>query len=328
VSKIYKGLAGVGLPESSIVAALKRVVDHDRSTLMHFKNLDQYFATAAAGLNYKGIATAIDHSAPWIAAYEKLHSPLKSLAKYDSDVRQTAKSLKLLDAAHLQQLKGLKGVLDFSGIFEQKVDHWLKRVEWHRFEKDEFDQFCDDEVLQEQTSKTAEGAQVCETGILLPDGILQTLVDTKFFALRLMRAVLVKPEEMRHITHRQFEELIAELVLQMGFRDVVLTPRSKDGGRDVMCVLSSPSMPILHAIECKQWSQQNKVGELELRTLFGAINMRENPAAVGILATTSTFTRDALRFVATECRLGTKDFEQIRDDWIAPVRSRLTRPAE
>ncbi len=42
------------------------------------------------------------------------------------------------------------------------------------------------------------------------------------------------PHQVKNLTPRQFEEFVAETLAQLGFRDVILTPRSRGGGKDVI----------------------------------------------------------------------------------------------
>ena len=121
-----------------------------------------------------------------------------------------------------------------------------------------------------------------------------------------------------HITPREFEEIVAELFRKNGF-DVTLTKRTRDGGKDIIAVASS-SMGIdtRYFIECKRHSIDNKVDVGIVRERYGVHSSRNGPNQ-SIIATTSTFTPDAIQFAQNEIRsqwdLSLKDINDVMS-WI------------
>ena len=76
---------------------------------------------------------------------------------------------------------------------------------------------------------------------------------------------------MRNITPRQFEEFIAKLLSELGFNDVILTPRSGDGGKDVIASHSVQGIPITFYFECKKYAEGNKIQLDTMRSLLGTV---------------------------------------------------------
>lgn len=77
--------------------------------------------------------------------------------------------------------------------------------------------------------------------------------------LRLLSKILSNPTEVKTITPRQFEEFIAELLSELGFKNVILTPRSGDGGKDVIASHSVQGIPLTFYFECKKYAESNKI---------------------------------------------------------------------
>lgn len=93
----------------------------------------------------------------------------------------------------------------------------------------------------------------------------------------------------QEIHHRDFEEVMAELLQQKGY-DVELTKRTRDGGHDIiaLCTLQG-NIPIKMLVECKRWT--NKVNVDIIRSFKHIVSSRN--ANIGMIATTSFFTPDA-----------------------------------
>lgn len=105
------------------------------------------------------------------------------------------------------------------------------------------------------------------------------------------------PERIRNITSREFEMLIAEIFEKQGFQ-VELTQRTRDGGKDIIAISrDNLGIKTKYFIECKHYSEDNKVGVDIVRSLHGVKNQKEGPNKT-IIATTSTFTQGAKEFIA------------------------------
>ena len=107
------------------------------------------------------------------------------------------------------------------------------------------------------------------------------------------------PDSLRDLLPQQFEQVIAEVFRAKGFI-VDLTKRTRDGGKDIIAVHTDRlGIQSKYFIECKHYSEHNKVGVEIVRALYGVMNTKDGPNKT-ILATTSTFTAGAKSFLENE----------------------------
>ena len=107
------------------------------------------------------------------------------------------------------------------------------------------------------------------------------------------------PYLLRDLSPLEFEEVVAEVFRAKGFV-VDLTKRTRDGGKDIIAVHTDGlGIQSKYFIECKHYSDNNKVGIEIVRALHGVMNTKDGPNKT-ILATTSTFTAGAKEFVENE----------------------------
>lgn len=136
-------------------------------------------------------------------------------------------------------------------------------------------------------------------------------VDLSEINEELIKYLSKHPEYLRQLNPRKFEELIAEIVKKMGY-EVSLTPKSKDGGKDIIALYKSPIGHQMFIFECKRYSEENKVGVELVRGLYGVKTAENYNKAV--LVTTSTFTKGARDFVKPlKLQLDLKDFNDVTE---------------
>jgi hypothetical protein len=127
----------------------------------------------------------------------------------------------------------------------------------------------------------------------------------------LIRYLAGHPEALYEVEPRIFEEIVAEILADMG-AEVRLTPATRDGGRDILAVINTPLGHFLSIVECKRYAATRRIGEDVLRSLLFVMDRRDL-ASHSMLVTTSFFTRDALAFAKDfEWRLSLKDFEDLK----------------
>lgn len=125
----------------------------------------------------------------------------------------------------------------------------------------------------------------------------------------IIRELAVRPHLMYELHPRKFEQLVAELFRDMGY-DVVLTPPSGDGGRDIKAFRKDACGTLLTLIECKRYSRTHPVGVALVRSLYGVLE-RER-ASHALVATTSRFTKGARAFQQdVPFRLSLADYDQL-----------------
>jgi len=139
---------------------------------------------------------------------------------------------------------------------------------------------------------------------------------------KVLRAVMADPRHLHRLTPRQFEEFTAEILDALGFRDILLTPRSGDGGRDVIASREIHGIPLTFYFECKKYAEDNKVQLDSLRALLGVVAHNATEANIGVLVTTSTFTAGARKLIMSESRLDGKDYNGILG-WVTSAKNRI-----
>lgn len=105
-------------------------------------------------------------------------------------------------------------------------------------------------------------------------------------------------KRVRQALHKQlfdmdptaFEELIARLLVEIGFEDVVVTKRSGDGGIDVRGTLViGDVIRTRMAVQVKRWKLKNRVQATVVQNVRGSLGAHEQ----GLIVTTSDFSKGA-----------------------------------
>jgi len=110
---------------------------------------------------------------------------------------------------------------------------------------------------------------------------------------RLIEHLSRQPTDLFKLPPRKFEEVIAELLADMGW-EVHLTKQTRDGGRDILAFLNLDIGRLLCLVEAKRYSPDRPVGIDLVRNLYGVLSDEQANAA--LLVTTSYFTQDAREF--------------------------------
>lgn len=137
----------------------------------------------------------------------------------------------------------------------------------------------------------------------------QLLVVSEDKWTKIIQTLASRPQLMHALSPSDFEELVAELLTRQGCR-ISLTPRTRDGGRDVLAFLDTPVGQHLYLVECKRFAPTRPVGVQLVRQLYGVVEQER--ATAGLLVTTSRFTKEAERFSSgITHRLGLKDYQAL-----------------
>jgi len=147
------------------------------------------------------------------------------------------------------------------------------------------------------------------------------LLVSNFVWSKLIKDLSKRPGQLRSISHRAFEELIAHLFEEFGYL-VELTSQTRDGGRDIIAIRNA-EVDCKYLIECKHPRTEAKIGIATIRELF-AVKVDEK-ATKAILATTSYLTRDAQLFVERhKWELEAHDFDGVME-WVRTVGAKRIR---
>lgn len=121
----------------------------------------------------------------------------------------------------------------------------------------------------------------------------EQLAEVNDYWLELIARIIRAPESLYHIDPHKLEELVAELFISEGF-NVGPLPRGADGGVDLMVHSKGVLKNHLHLVQIKRYARHNKVTVNIARELMGVVE--EKKANSGIVLTTSSFTKTALRY--------------------------------
>lgn len=106
----------------------------------------------------------------------------------------------------------------------------------------------------------------------------------------MIEALKKHPADVFKLTSRKYEELVAELLNDMGY-DVTLTPATRDGGKDILASFKTDCGEFLCLVEAKHYRQDRKIGVSLVRELYGTLC--DYQANSGMLVTTSSYSKDA-----------------------------------
>lgn len=102
-------------------------------------------------------------------------------------------------------------------------------------------------------------------------------------------------ERIQSIQPGEFEELIAQLLAEMGFEMVEVTRISGDGGIDVRGTLVIGGvMRIKMVVQAKKWKLGNNVQSPDVQRVRGSLGIHEQ----GLIITTSSFSSGAVKEAA------------------------------
>jgi hypothetical protein len=122
---------------------------------------------------------------------------------------------------------------------------------------------------------------------------LLTAEQFEFVDRKIAEQIANDPTRLFSLDPRFFEELIASIYADLDY-EVMMTKRTKDGGRDVVALGRKDYLSLKLLIECKRYARHRKVSVTQVRALFGVMN--DEHVTKALLATTSGFTKSAREF--------------------------------
>lgn len=157
--------------------------------------------------------------------------------------------------------------------------------------------------------------------IIVPERTLITEVKPRIMMVNeaLVERLRLHPQAMYDLPPRKFEELIAELLNDLGY-EVELTPATGDGGKDILAYMTTPHGRVLCLVEAKRYKRDHRVGVELVRQLYGTL--ADSEATSAMLVTTSSFMPGARSFQQRHrYRLDLRDYGNIVE-WIEGYRRR------
>ena len=156
---------------------------------------------------------------------------------------------------------------------------------------------------------------IIEPGDKTKEGMLVRAVALPWFDI--LKGIQRDPDFLYQFARhpRVFEEFIAGCYHRAGYEDVILTPRSRDGGIDVLATLTYPGVGIVRFIDqVKAYSAGRVVPAEEVRALAGVLQNRPD-SHKGIVTTTSKFAPDVYKEFPDTGRIFLKDHDKLVD-WL------------
>ncbi len=303
----------------SAVAGLKSDFFKSKGDLFAGLNSSLYKSEAIKSLGaiFTGVNTA-SFKSDWLKSYGDILAGLKP-ESYKSDwanslgaiftTLNTAsyKSIFQDSLTQYNRMSLLGGHFPKSELSILKVDPW--RIDNESVEKPFVSNFFEALKEAEELLESNQEPRDPETPLLQID--FQDVIAT------LIKHLAKRPEDMRTIDPRKFEELVARLFEDKGY-EVKLTPRSNDGGFDVLAIENNRFGAALTLVECKRYAVDCKVGVEIVRGLYGVVEQKR--ATRGVLATTSFFTKGAHDFRNDmKFRIGLADFNNMKsfiEEWM------------
>ncbi len=152
-------------------------------------------------------------------------------------------------------------------------------------------------------------------GLILPQQEIISQVRPRIIQANeaLVERVRLQPEGIFSLPPRKFEELIAELLTDLGY-EVELTPQTRDGGKDILAYMMTPHGRLLCLVEAKRFRHDRPVGVELVRGLYGTLMDAE--ASSAMLVTTSSFSPDAQSFQRrNKYKLALRDYGNVVE-WV------------
>lgn len=109
----------------------------------------------------------------------------------------------------------------------------------------------------------------------------------------ILQKIKLRPNDIYNLTSRQFEEMVAELMINRGYQ-VDLTKATRDGGKDLIIANHTDIGNFLYYVECKKYAPNNPIGVNLVRELAGTISA--DRVTAGIMITSSYYSPDAIQF--------------------------------
>lgn len=141
-------------------------------------------------------------------------------------------------------------------------------------------------------------------------------IDVSEVNAKLLELLSKHPNYLYQLSSRKFEEVVAEIMIQMGY-NVELTPSTHDGGKDIYVAHKNNLGSFLYLVECKKNAPDNHIGLDIIQRLYGVVS--DEKATAGIIVTTSYFTKSAKDFQQKHSfQMSLKDFDSIKK-WLYDI---------
>ena len=172
----------------------------------------------------------------------------------------------------------------------------------HRFDKSDNENYADSRSLPNLLGEPTGSRSFSEMNHIEKELVRELSRDISKITLR-------DPSTLFHISPRQFEILILNLLTSRGY-DVRLTSMGNDGGRDLIIDINRELGRHRILVELKRYSPGRPVSVEIIRQFYGVIEAQGCTA--GVIFSTSGFTKGANSFADLVChRVSLKTFADL-----------------
>jgi restriction system protein len=274
-------------------------------------SLNQWLELIATPVNERKLRI-IDYQFPTNELYEEYINTIVN--RTDQEIKLLLKSF-LIDAGHLDADKKIhssicnyysndeaKKLIDNSifltKMFSMKAPwasiHWVIDLLPHH----------PDKAIQTLESYYQAHCQ------FIPDGRSTGLFDSiELIRLKYIKHYLPVKETLLNLSARDFELLSAYLYFKKDY-EIKLTPKTRDGGYDILAIKTTPRKTETIYIECKRYS--NNIGVSHIRKLLGTLIV--NNATTTVFIATTYFTKPAEQEARASKRLELLNIEEFDYD--------------
>jgi HJR/Mrr/RecB family endonuclease len=162
----------------------------------------------------------------------------------------------------------------------RKTFEMLKKFNFSRY---------DFEISDEDELQVEKFDLVSDPSIVIPEKRVVLLKELTHIE-KTIAAIYHDNKQLYNVHHREFEEMMAELLKSRGF-EVHLTKQTRDGGKDIIALRNMDGLPLKMLVECKKNAPHRKIGVDIIRGFSHVINTMK--ANKGVIFTTSYFSEDA-----------------------------------
>lgn len=142
--------------------------------------------------------------------------------------------------------------------------------------------------------------------------------EIEFIYRKLVESLDEDPDAIYRLSHREFEELIQELLIKLGYY-VELTAPTRDGGCDLIAITNDNiGIKTRYVVEAKHYRPPSKVGVNVVRQLNTV--KQKYSGHHGLVVTSSYFSRDAVVENEAFYGLHLKDYDDLQQ-WLRKVRN-------
>lgn len=282
-------------------------------------NIGDQFSSAVKLLSSSVVQLELMSPAVDIARINEMLKPSFDFAKQFKEISAPLSSLQtdFLKNISSSQFQNVLNQLTLDSVIvgEFEIDSYDEESSESDSSDDSSDDFSDDfsdDSSDDSSDSSAYSSESSDSTLLildLVDEVHQRLETVQFLPVALLDAIAENPELMIGMDPRDFEKLVAQLLESLEFENIILTPRSGDGGRDVIATKFIAGIPLLFSFECKRYS--NKIGLDIMRGLLGSVAHGPTKVNKGVLVTTSSFTSGAEEFIVSEPLVDGKDFNDL-----------------